>query len=49
MPTQGKVVLAASARWQAAAFLAAREGLDYFLNDLVPSDQVFVMDWSESA
>lgn len=44
MPTQGKVVVASHCRWQAAVHLASKEGLDYFLNDLVPSDQLYVMD-----
>lgn len=38
MPTQGKVLVAAPCRWQAAVRLATKHGLDYFLNDLVPSD-----------
>lgn len=44
MPSQGKVVIAAPARWQAAAYAAATVGLDYFLNDLCGAGEIYIVD-----
>jgi hypothetical protein len=44
MPVEGRVVIGHPSRWQAAAYFAAQNSLDYFLNDLAPSTDVYIFN-----
>lgn len=47
LPKHGRVVIASYSRGQEAKQLALSEGLDFFLHDLIPRNQLLIINLDE--